>query len=207
MQGMEVDSFSDKEITKDPIESYLVCLVHLMGTFRAESQANVYTAFNDKILTIVKKYNGIFVKNIDNDLFFYFPDTFNFEKGEAFECALETSVAILSARFGINEMLVEEGLPEISYNISNDYTNLNLRLFKSKKSISFEVFRAAFEFCRQINMMAPENSIIIGEDLYAIVKRFSFQRDYNFQKLPDLVYGKHCLYPVYLVSKEYNSQS
>ena len=61
---------------------------------------------------------------------------------------------------------MENGLPEISYNISAGYVNVNLNL--RSKFNSIEVFRGPINFCLRMNKLAPTNSIIIGQDLHAI---------------------------------------
>ena len=75
---------------------------------------------------------------------------------------------------------MENGLPEISYNISADYVNLNLRFFKGK-SIPFEVFRGPINFCLRMNKLAPTNSIIIGQDLHAIFNYHSVKNGFRFK--------------------------
>ena len=75
---------------------------------------------------------------------------------------------------------MENGLPEISYNISADYVNLNLRFFKGK-SIPFEVFRGPINFCLRMNKLAPTNSIIIGQDLHAIFNTILLRMVFAFK--------------------------
>ena len=54
------------------------------------------------------------------------------ERPKAFDNALQCCLAIIYAHTDVNKVLVENGLPEISYNISGDYVNLNLRFYKEK---------------------------------------------------------------------------
>ena len=185
----------------DTFETYFLCVVHIVDFVKSDNSAKFYSTFINSILPFVKEYNGKLVRTINEDIVFYFPDTSNMERQEAFDNALQCCLAIIYARTDFNKVLVEDGLPEISYNISADYFNLNLRLYK-EKSIPFEIFRGAINFCLRMNKVAPTNCIIVGQDLHAIFNHFSMKNGYRFQKLPDLHYGNKSSYPVYLVSLE-----
>jgi hypothetical protein len=74
---------------------------------------------------------------------------------------------------------VENGLPEISYNISAGYVNVNLNL--RSKFNSIEVFRGPINFCLVMNKLAPTNSIIIGQDLHAIFNYHSVKNGFRFK--------------------------
>jgi hypothetical protein len=111
----------------DAFETYFLCVVRIINFSKVDNPTKLYSAFTDVIQPIVKECNGKLVRNINEDTIVYFPDTSNMERLEAFYNALQFCLAIIYAGTNINRVLVENGLPEISYNISADYVNLNLR--------------------------------------------------------------------------------
>ena len=189
----------------DQFEQYFICVVHILDfakIFNSRKIGKFYAKFVNCILEIVKKHNGVLLRTVHDDTIFYFPNTSNWHESEAIQSALECCLAIISSRSKVNKILVKEELPEISYNVSAEYGNLVI--YRSEKSISFDLFGGLIKFCREMKKLAPTSSIIVGQDVYVISNHFLFQEGrYHFQKVRDMsLKGRSLSYPLYLVSKE-----
>ena len=71
-----------------------------------------------------------------------------------------------------------ERLPSVDYRISADYGEMQLA--KSSSTQSQDLFGTAINVCAKINSKAPANKMVIGNDLYHIVK---YLDDYNFTSI------------------------
>jgi class 3 adenylate cyclase len=93
----------------------------------------------------------------------------------AFKDVLECDITMMAAHRAINSKMQSERLPSINYRISADYDEMQLA--KSSSLQSEDLFGPAVNICAKINSKAPANNMVIGEDLYHIVK---YLDDYNF---------------------------
>jgi two-component system response regulator ChvI len=92
---------------------------------------------------------------------------------EKFECGL----TMVEASTIINTKIQEEGLPPLNYRVSADYGRVEIA--KSMTSTIDDLFGPTVSLCAKINSMAPVNGMVIGRDLYQIVKP-SFNNDYYY---------------------------
>ena len=100
----------------------------------------------------------------------------------------------------INTKLNEEGLPSLDYRISADYGRVDVA--KSLTSTSEDLFGPTVNICSKINSMASPNSMVLGGDLYKIVKRI-LDKDYYFNKVGEYTIGDLGIqYPVYCISSK-----
>src|SRR5688500_2741746 len=111
----------------------------------------------------------------------------------------------------INAKLHSEGenLPSVSYRISADYGKVEVATSTSSKG-GEDLFGSTMNICAKINSMAEPNGIVIGGDLYQIVKSFSFiDKYYQFRELRGgYSVGFNHKYPVYhALSKNNNDMS
>ena len=65
----------------------------------------------------------------------------------------------------------QEGLPSISYRISANYGMVEIA--RSGPSQNIDLFGSAVNVCAKINSKAPPNGMVIGEDLYQVIKDHS----------------------------------
>ncbi len=133
--------------------------------------------------------------------FFYFQDKPGLQDLETIKKGVDCCLFIMSSRNAINEELVKDQLPEISYNISADYHNLMFTAYEPEKPVPFEAFRGSINFCRELNILAPVNSIIIGQDLRDIAQHIPVEKGNHFEKLEDYQYQKKSSYPIYRLDK------
>jgi CheY-like chemotaxis protein len=102
--------------------------------------------------------------------------------------------------------LHSENLPSVSYRISADYGKVEVATSTSSKGE--DLFGSIMNICAKINSMAEPNGIVIGGDLYQIIKSFSFVNNgYEFRELRGgYSIGFDNKYPVYnALSKNNNN--
>jgi two-component system, OmpR family, response regulator ChvI len=148
---------------------------------------------------LAKNFGARVIKNVGDALIFYFPNTSNSNNRIAFKEAFECFNAIIAARDLINERLVGEHLPEVSYRISADYGQV--KVGRTGPSGTEDLFGPTVNICSKINPMAEENGIVIGGDLYRVIKRFSFEQDFEFREANGYNIGFKQSYPLYFVKR------
>ena len=156
-----------------------VCLVDIVGSIiikdkLSEEQAKLYyDTFIESVSNIVKKYNGILVKAIDDSLLFYFPTNTEQPYQNAIECCLEIS----DANTKINEKLKSQDLPEVAYRISSTFGEVNIT--KSSTNTLQDIFGEPVNLCFKINQYALPNTLVVDDLLYQKIKdddKFKFTR-------------------------------
>jgi class 3 adenylate cyclase len=133
-----------------------------------------YGLFINDISNIVKKFEGIVVKNIGDSLLFYFPDTL--EKShkkinqKSFENAIECGFAIIDYHSIINKKMSKLGLPKLDYKISFSFGEI--RIAKILTSAVDDIFGFAVNICAKINSLCPPNSIVVTQKLHDTIESF-----------------------------------
>ena len=128
---------------------------------------------------IIKNHDGKVIKNVDDGLLFYFPKTVNFLKMSSFQNVLDCGLAMVQACSRINYNLNENRLPSISYKISANYGKVELAT--STNSNGVDLFGPTVNICSKINRLALPNQMVIHKDLYDIIEKTSFFKDYVFK--------------------------
>jgi two-component system response regulator ChvI len=162
-----------------------------------------YSIFINNMAAIGKKFGALISKLAGDSLVLYFPQTSNKNDKRAFKNVIECGITMLAAFNFINSKMSEEGLPSVGYRISSDYGRSDIgRLHRSN---TFDLFGSTVNICAEINRIATPNTMVIGENLYQIIKSFpSSLEDY----LCKLV-GEHSVgdlnraYPVYSIASKY----
>ena len=146
---------------------------------------------------MAKNYGAKIIKNAGDGLIFYFPDSSDPANEAAFKDILECFTTMILARDIINAKLHSVNLPSVSYRISADYGRVEVATSTSSKGE--DLFGSTMNICAKINSMAEPNGIVIGGDLYRIVKSFSFVNNgYEFRELQGgYSIGFDNKYPVY----------
>src|ERR671919_1419696 len=160
-----------------------------------------YSIFINTMAILVKNYGAKIVKNAGDALIFYFPKSSDSSNEAAFNDAFECFTTMILALDIINTKLHSENLPSVSYRISADYGKVEVATSTSSKGE--DLFGSTMNICAKINSMAEPNGIVIGGDLYRIIKSFSFinNNGNGFSELRGgCSVGLNCRYPVYRVS-------
>ena len=149
---------------------------------------------------IARDFNSIIIKNTGDNLIYYFPETSDSANMSAFKPVLECGLTMIAVHPIVNTKLNGEGLPSLDYRISADYGRADVA--QSLTATSEDLFGPTVNICAKINSIAKPNSMVIGDDLYKIVKRI-FHKNYYFSKVG--VYSIDDLsihYPVYSISNK-----
>jgi two-component system, OmpR family, response regulator ChvI len=187
-------------------ENYCICIVDIVGStqltakiYKSEKIGRFYSTFINAIAGIIKRHNGVVIKTVGDGVISYFPNTAKSQAPEAFKDALECCLEMISSRSNINFKLFKEGLPGISYRISLDYGKVEVA--SSGTSTSWDLFGPTVNFCSKLNKLAPENGVIIGDDLHIIISSFhSLHGRYHFQQVQGMHFHTGKLYyPLYLL--------
>ena len=159
-----------------------------------EKVCKYYSIFLNAMATVAKEFGATVVKNVGDSLLYYFQNTSNSTNVNAFAKSLECGLEMINARSIVNDIMSEYDLPPVSYRISADYGSVLTA--KSIQSPIDDIFGPAVNICAKMNHMAMPNSMIIGGDLYQIVKLFD---SYKFHSLSGVMSGLKLEYPVYSV--------
>jgi len=144
-----------------------------------EDVTKLYEIFLNFMARIIRKYNGEVLKNIGDALLFRFP---NVEPGDPAEMKniLECCFSMIESHDKLKEQLKAENLPELNYKVSLTYGSV--KVAQSTTSNVSDIFGPTVNRCFKINSLCPENSIVIGDNMYEILKDF---HEYEFAQLSD----------------------
>jgi class 3 adenylate cyclase len=139
----------------------------------------LYETFLNFMARIVHKYNGEVIKTIGDALLFRFP---NVEPSETtvMKNILECCLSMIESHDKLKEQLKVGNMPELNYKISLTYGSVNVA--QSTTSNVRDIFGPTVNRCFKINSLCPENSIVIGDNMYEILKDFN---EYEFAQLSD----------------------
>ena len=182
-------------------KNYCICIVDIVNSSKItaplskEKVCKYYSIFLNSMAIIAKEFGGKVVKNVGDSLLYYFPETSDSSDKHGFVDPLECSMAMIEAHGVINQKMREEGLPPVNYRISADYGSVVTA--KTITSANEDVFGATVNMCAKINHSAIPNSMVIGGDLFEIVKSFD---GYKFEPVAVYSSGFKFEYTVYSVT-------
>lgn len=169
-------------------QHYCICFIDIIDSTRntiildADKMKRYYSVFINIMSAIARDFNSTIIKNTGDSLIYYFPDTSDSANISAFKGVLECGLTMIAIHPIINAKLNEERLPSLHYRISADYGRAAVA--KSLTSTSEDLFGPTVNICAKINSMAKPNGMVIGNDLYEIVKP-TFDKNYYFSKVGD----------------------
>jgi two-component system, OmpR family, response regulator ChvI len=204
-------------------DSYCVCFIDMIGSTKVISQIatvpekirKYYSTFLNSMSAIIKKHGGTIIKNIGDSLVFYFPKTSGSTNRSAFWNVIDCCVTMMAAYKFVNFEMSKMGLPPVNYRISADYGKAIIA--KSASSQTYDLFGPVTDLCAKINPKAPPNGMVIGNDLYQVLKSFltSFSSssassfdddDYDFKMIGEYsIVGSKQSYPLYSVISKYTN--
>ena len=180
-------------------EDFVVGIVDIVNSTRVsaylskEKVCKYYSIFINSMGTIVKEFGGKVVKNIGDSLLFYFPNTSSHGQLPASLLdSLYCGQTMLKDREIINSIMADEKLPDLNYRISMDYGIITTA--KCNGSDYDDIFGPPVNISAKINHYAVPNSMVIGGDLYEMVKIF---KEFKFRFVKDFSNGFRFKYPVY----------
>ena len=97
----------------------------------------------------------------------------------------------------MNKIFQKRKIPKIQYRISLDYGPLMIAKYMT--SSCKDIFGPTVNLCAKLNHIAKPNGLVIGSDMYQIVKK---SKQYKFIEVEGFVQSTLKQdYPVYLVEK------
>lgn len=150
--------------------------------------------FLNSIAKILIQFGGFIVKNRDDFMLYYFPQSAKNNKKYGFISCLESCNELLEERQRISQSSEKLGLPPINFRISIDFGQT--AVMQSSFSFCPDLLGPTVNICSKINYIAPLNSVAVGGDLYEVVKKFN---EYKFKNFGQYSVGLKQPYPVYLL--------
>ncbi len=161
-----------------------------------------YGIFINTMATITRNFEGKVLKNTGDSVIYYFPNTSDSANECAFRNVLECCLTMIAANSVINDKLNEETLPAMKYRISVDYGKVNVA--KSYTSEMDDLFGTTVNICAKINRYAEPNSMVIGGDLYLVLKSIpALKNDYYLKQAGFYSLEIRGAYPLYSVTSKY----
>ena len=180
-------------------QNYCVGIVDMVGSTKAsahlskEKMTQYYGLFLNGMAMIAKDHGAKVVKSLGDSLLYYFPKTADY-KPEHFVCPLKCAISMIECGDIINDKMKEHGLPSVKYRISMDFGTVMLA--HSVASTNDDIFGSTVNICSKINRIATPNGIVIGNDMFQMVKNFD---EFAFVADSGLSLGMAIQYPVYKV--------
>jgi adenylate cyclase len=195
---LDAESFANENMIsfEEIYQNYCVGIVDIVNSTSIVSRLSqdeacvFYSVFLNTIGFIAQSHGAKVVKNIGDGILFYFPK----EITSSLISPLACSVKMIDASKMINVIFAKRKIPKIKYRISLDYGPLMIAKYNALSSK--DIFGPTVNLCAKINRMAKPNGIVIGSDMYQIVKK---SRPYTFLEVDDLRSSLKQNYPVYAV--------
>ena len=161
-----------------------------------EDVTKLYEIFLNFMAKIVRNYNGEVVKNIGDALMFRFPNT-DLNDDLVIKNILECCLNMIESRGELKKQLEAEKMPELNYKISISYGSV--KVAQSTTSTISDIFGPTVNRCFKINSLCPENSLIIDDNLYKILKNFD---EYTISQLSETEINKKYGYKIFQVKRK-----
>ena len=198
-QCKEEISFSGKSM------DYCVSIVDIVNSTRivseivdADQVRKYYTIFQNTVSNIIEKHGAKTFKTLGDSLIYYFPMTEDSTNKIAFQRVMECSMDVLEACSPMNVELQREQLPLIGYRLSADYGRLEVA--RSSTTESDDLFGSTINICSKINRKASPNGMVIGGDLYTVLRSLGFTENFRMQTIGEYAGGSsRYSYPIYSV--------
>ena len=180
--------------------SYCVGIIDMVDSTNISARLSVgklsryYQIFLNTMADTINKFGGKVIKNVGDSLLFFFPSSSNGRKYGFMSC-LEGCLHMTEMHDKLCSHAANEGLPCINYRISCDYGSVVLM---QTKDSALDMIGPPLNMCVKINHFAQNNGIVIGGDLYELVKKMD---DYNFTAVKSYRSDQKFQYSVYAVTR------
>ncbi len=161
-----------------------------------EDVSKMYEIFLNFMAKIVHKHNGEVVKNIGDALMFRFPNVDDNDP-VAMKNVLECCLSMIDSHDELKKQLNAENISELDYKISATYGEV--KVAESTTSNTSDIFGPTVNRCFKINSFCPKNSIVVGINLYEILKDFP---EYEFVQFCSIEIKKKYDYSIFEVKRK-----
>ncbi|MBI2076270.1 MAG: adenylate/guanylate cyclase domain-containing protein [Candidatus Aenigmarchaeota archaeon] len=190
-------------------KTFVILNIDLMGSTKmsqeleSEENAKVISLFSKEMALLVHAFNGYVLKYLGDGLIAYFPEpNFNGMNDNALDCASSMKLLILC---GINPVLKEKGLLELSFRIGLDSGEATVVIvgadrIKKHKDLIGETINLA----SKIQSIAEKNQILIGDATARNVHTFWRKLLIKKELLPNWEYtvrNTKEFYPLYFLKE------
>ncbi len=156
-----------------------------------------YVVFLNSMAKILKKFGAIPLKNGGDSILYYFPQSAEPKNKFGYIGCIECNLAMSEAHQLISESVEMQGLPSLDYRISSDYGKV---LIMEPNSLSpIDIIGPPVNMCAKINHTASKNGIVIGGDLYEMVKDLDY---FRYKQTKGFSIGLKYSYPTYSVTRK-----
>ena len=131
--------------------------------------SKMYEIFLNFMAKIIHKHKGEIVKNIGDALMFRFPNV-NPDDSMVMKNILECCLSMIDSHNELKKQLNAENIDELDYKISATYGEV--KVAESTTSNTSDIFGPTVNRCFKINALCPKNSVVVGINLYEILKNF-----------------------------------
>lgn len=206
-QAMDAIKQSNEEISfSGKSKDYCVSIVDIVNSTRivseivdADQVRKYYTIFLNTVSTIIEKHGAKTFKTLGDSLIYYFPMTEDSTNKIVFHHVMECSMDVLEACSPMNVELQREHLPSIGYRLSADYGRLEVA--RCSTSESDDLFGSTINICSKINRRAAPNGMVIGGDLYTVLRSLGFTENFRMHAIGEYAGGlSRYSYPIYSVT-------
>ena len=196
---LEVENHANDMISFEEVsQNYCVGVVDVVNSTQniarlsQEQATTFYSVFLNTIGYIIQNNGGKVVKNTGDGILFYFPKISTIS-GNC-DLPLDCSTKILHATDAINKIYKKRNISEIHYRISLDYGPLMIAKYVT--SSCRDIFGPTVNLCSKINHLAKPDQLVMGGDLYQIVKK---SKEYKFVEVAEFQSTLKENYPIYSV--------
>lgn len=137
-----------------------------------------YSVFLNTVGYIIQNNGGQVVKNTGDGILFYFPKQSTIQAD--YDLPLNCGAKIIQATKMINNILKKRKMPAIHYRVSLDYGPTMIAKYSTSSCV--DIFGPTVNLCSKINHLAKPDQIVIGSDLYQIIKKSS---NYHFDEVAE----------------------
>ena len=184
-------------------QSYCVGIVDMVNSTRISANLHerdwckYYAIFLNSMSKILHKFGGVAIKNGGDSLLYYFPQSATPKGKYGFISCLECSLSMVESHEVICNTIQKEGLPPLDYRVSADYGRVVI--MNANNSTSIDVIGPPVNMCSKINHMAEKNRVVIGGDLYEMIKDYE---DFKLKQTKGFSIGLKYTYPIYSLTRK-----
>ena len=165
-----------------------------------EKITKMYEIFLNFMAKIVRNHNGEVVKNIGDALMFRFANV-DAENSAEMKNILECCLSMIDSHGELKKQLNAEDMPGLDYKISVTYGSV--KVAKSTTSNISDIFGPTVNRCFKINSLCPKNSIVVGINMYEILKDFT---EYQFTEFSSNKMKEKYGYSIFEVKRALNKK-
>ncbi len=191
------------KFSQQNMENNCVGVIDIMDSTRISSQLSdkeitkMYEIFLNFMAKIIVDHKGEVLKIIGDALMFRFSNV-NPHDSTKIKNIIECSLVMIESHDKLKKLLKAENISELDYKTSLTYGSV--KVAHSTTSKISDIFGPTVNECFKINCYCPKNSLIIGKNLYEILKNF---KQYKVTELITLEAKEKSDYIIFKVIRKY----